>query len=997
MGQTLPYDVANQQQQVIPYSVYHQRLWDTRDNMPQISAVSITQDKTGYMWVATEGGLTRFDGDHFRNFNSEDTPALSDPILRTVYVDELNQLWIGSTNGLIVKRDSAFIEPDFGFQSPGKIEDIVEFNQRIYIAANGLFSVDRTSLAVDAIEMNRGQVTALARQGDKLWVAFNNALGVIDSEGQYQFIKLQGQPQQSQIEHLTDYNGSLVVGTTRGVFRLSDEGQLTPALFSGNPITDGVEMLYADSKGNLWIACKQRLIQIHGNEIIEEVTSIDDKTLPWFVTAFEDHQGNLWFGSRTHGLQRLRYDGSRNFGVEAGLAEPYVWTFANQQDHVLVGTNGGLYQFKQGRFTLLVNDDRLPNNVVYTLFIDSKGNIWAGTRAGAVQLTSDYQVIQQFPSLQNYQINGFTETADGAIWIATLKGLYRWDGHQLTNQSEQLQLTSDNTRAVFTDSAGQLWIGTAAGAYKYANGKLNAFTEDRILHSTSISFFTQLKDKRMIIGTLQAGFAIEHDGNWYWPQIDKLPAENLLYAAEYDGSLVVSNVKGVYKVALASLAPNTPLDIRVLVDDYGPEANRDGIRCCNGAGNAKGTLKDGILYLPTLNGVGVINLAQAIDAVSEPIPVIEGMVIDNRWYTQSGATLPLGKRNARFEFSSPKFYRNSALRFRYFLDGYDANWTGTISRREGYYTNLPPGEYQFKVQTRMQEQSAWSTPTVYHVVVPAYWYEQNWMRVVFVCIGVLVIWGLIQLRMRRLERSKARLESMVAARTRQLDNANKKLAEANKQLENASLTDSLTGLRNRRYLDVYIDNILARSKRLEQGIFCIILDIDNFKILNDQLGHSVGDDILVAFSDILRREVRHSDHIVRWGGEEFLILLDAGVSVAEFMERLMSAIAHTDWPHGSRLPTKPSCSAGVCYHHSGLTNWHWEHSLILADKAMYLAKRGGKAGWLHMQPKADVPEDLRTDVTTCSAEALLCSNYFDLQGSEHIMSSAAQIKGVTPT
>lgn len=984
--------VADMQHSPIPYSVYHQRLWDTRDNMPQVSAVSIAQDKTGFIWVATEGGLARFDGHHFRAYDAKDSPVLLDPILRSVFVDSLDQLWIGTSSGLIVKRGSTFTKLDVKDVSLGKIEGITEFAGKIYVGGNDIFIVDKTALTIDKIGMGLGPVTALVKDQESLWAVFNNALVKFKHDGTYQTISLKGQPSNFQINHLVVYQDRVLVGTSRGVYQVDDDGQLTLVDFDGKPVTDAVGMLYADSKGNLWIACEQILLQIYGDKIVEEVSGIDRKTLPWFVAAFEDKLGNLWLGSRTHGLLRLRFDGSRNYGLNEGLAQPFVWTFAQYQDGILVGSNAGLYRFKEGHFTPLVDDERLPNPVVYTLFVDSQQRIWAGTRAGVAMLDSDFKVIRQFPRLQNYQVNGVTETPDGKIWIATLEGLYSWNGESLVNESKRLSLKSVNTRAVFADQTGRLWIGTAVGAYQYAKGKLTTFSEDKTLSSSLIAFFTQLHDGTMVVGTFQSGVGIQTETGWYWPDAGRLPAKNALFAAEYDESLVISSSKGVYKVALASLKPKHALDIQVLVDDYGAEANTDGIRCCNGAGNAKGLLYNGMMYLPTLNGVAEIDLSQAIDSVSLPQPVIEGMEAENRWYDSNDVVLPRGQRNVGFKYSSPKFYRNSALRFRYMLEGYNAGWSGALTRREAFYTNLPPGAYQFKVQTRMDEQGAWSAPAIYRFTVPAYWYEQNWMIGIFVCLGILALWGVVQLRMRRLEHVKARLEEMVAARTMELDKANKQLEEANKQLEEASLTDALTGFKNRRYLDVYIDQILARCQRLDKGVFCILLDIDNFKILNDQLGHSVGDDILVAFCDVLRRQVRNSDHLVRWGGEEFLILLDVGVSVAEFMERLMDAIATHVWPHDCELPNKPSCSAGVCYHHSGLSNWQWEHSLILADKAMYLVKRGGKAGWLHMQPKVDMPTTLSLDVPKLTPEELLRSHHFDLRGSAHIMSSVNKIK-----
>ena len=985
--------VAKEAPATIPYSQYHQRIWDTRNNMPQVSAISIAEDNTGFIWVATEGGLARFDGNRFRIFDGRTSPLFSDPILRKVFVTPDDRLFVGTSNHLLKIKDGQIEEVLLDGKSLGAINDIIWFNGYLYAAGEGLFRVSANGDHVNRIAGEAGHIRTLATDQHRLWIGSSTGLSYLDGQHISQSVPASGLPSGAHIIHLAQYREQLLVGTSEGLFIASDSGKLRAYETTSGVINDPIEMLFADSKGNLWIGGKQRLLQLTGHTLVEEVNEIKGRTSPWFVSAFEDRAGNLWFGSRTHGLQRLRYDGTASLGKKAGLDEPYVWTFGKQRDGILAGTNAGLYLLKNHQFTPLIQDARLPNHVVYSILTATDNTLWLGTRSGLVHLDENYQVLQRFPQLDGMQINGIEEFPGGDVLVASTGGLFRWDQETLQKVSLSDGEEIGNTRFVFADNTGDIWAGTTGGLI-HLNGKGELMpVNDDILNTVSIAYIGQLKDGRMLVGTFQSGFAVQQQSGWYWPDERQLPASGVMFMAEQDDNLVISSLKGVYQISKHSLEAGAPVEVSMLVDDYGPESDTDGIRCCNGAGDAKGLVDGNILYLPTLNGVATIDLTLSAINRRGLVPVVDEIIVQGESVTKSGALLPEGERNLQINYTSPRFYRNSALEFRYRLNGYDRDWINAGNRREAFYTNLPPGDYTFEVEARLKEWNAWGEPAFFRFSMPPFWYEQQWMRLVFVLLAVLAFWAVYHIRTRRLERARLQLEAMVTARTAELDKANKQLAEANEQLQQASLTDSLTRLNNRRYLDTFIDKILAKAARQQRGVFCIILDIDNFKVLNDELGHAVGDDILVKFADILRREVRSADHVIRWGGEEFLIVLDAGISVSEFIGRLMCSMELTRWPHQQRLSSPPTCSVGVCYHPpGGEAGWTWSHTLILADKAMYMVKRCGKEGWLQLQPQQPVAEDLPEKVIKQKPEMLVNSNRFHMEGSPHILAAVSNLK-----
>ncbi len=977
---------------VVAFSEYHQRLWDTRSHLPQISAISIAEDPRGYIWVATEGGLARFDGNHFEVFDGSISPLFADPLLRKVFVAPDGVVWVGTTDRLItICTDNHIREITFADNPLGRIDDIVWFEGAIYAGGDALYRIDvshadksksHSDEAVTRLPVT--QVTALTVKSDELWVATDQRLLSIGDARVVQEIDLASLEDRTHITSMALYENRLVLGTTSGLMQLDDYQQLSSYKLNALEISDSIELTFADSYGNLWVAGNQRLLQIVKDQLVEEISEIDGKTAPWFVTGFEDRWGDLWFGSRTHGIQRLRFDGTRRLGEAEGLAESYIWTFTHSKNGILVGTNRGLFLYANKRFAQVVADNRLPNKVVYSLFTDSNEQYWVGTRAGLVLLNADFSIRQSFPMLDNHQINSIAEGDDGAVWIATLGGLFRWKDNALQNMTAEFELGTVNIRYVFFDDKHTLWIGTARGVYQFTHGKARLYTDDKTLSETSVSYIGQLSDGRIVIGTFQSGFAVKNADGWRWMTPDLLPAAGVMFMAEDSDKLVVSTLRGVYQMSKQSLTMEGRPDTKLIIDDYGQEADADGIRCCNGAGSGRGISEDNYLYLPTLNNVARLDLKQALTRERPLSTVVESLKTRNKQYFSGEPELPIGVRNVQFRYTTPLFYRNSALTFRYRLVGYDPEWTNVGGRREAFYTNLPKGNYTFEVQSRLKEQNQWSEGATFQFSIMPFWYEQPWMRFLFLIAGMFVLWGFFYVRTLRLQRAKQRLEDVVQSRTRELDAANQQLAEANSQLKKASLTDALTGLNNRRSHDCNIKSILDRAER-QQGVYAVLLDIDNFKALNDTYGHAVGDEVLMTFSKVLQQRVAYNDHLIRWGGEEFLIILNGNASPAEFITGMTTAMQQAPWP-AAIAKSPPTCSVGICFHAPVQHHkWVWQHTLVLADKAMYLVKRQGKDGWLLLSPDDHARDAIADAVIYQAPDALLTEDALTMRGSAHVI------------
>ena len=285
-------------------------------------------------------------------------------------------------------------------------------------------------------------------------------------------------------------------------------------------------------------------------------------------------------------------------------------------------------------------------------------------------------------------------------------------------------------------------------------------------------------------------------------------------------------------------------------------------------------------------------------------------------------------------------------------------------RGQAVYTRLPQGEYTFRVWG-MDGEGALSGPIeIPFRIRPAPWLAA-WAIALYA--AALIGLGYGASHVRTLARRAATLETEVAERTREL-------AAANHQLELASLTDPLTGLSNRRFLSVSIEPDVRQAVRnsLDAGaapernadLIFYFLDVDHFKQLNDRAGHAAGDQVLVEIAGRLREAARDTDAVLRWGGEEFLIVSRwtdrrTGEVLAE---RLLDAVAGAPFAIGSGAGTRVTCSVGWAPYPWRLETpeaVHYEQVMSLADRALYLAKQEGRNRAVGVMPGPDgtvVPE-----------------------------------------
>jgi diguanylate cyclase (GGDEF)-like protein len=275
---------------------------------------------------------------------------------------------------------------------------------------------------------------------------------------------------------------------------------------------------------------------------------------------------------------------------------------------------------------------------------------------------------------------------------------------------------------------------------------------------------------------------------------------------------------------------------------------------------------------------------------------------------------------ASLDFAAPR----APIRYR--LEGLEDEWGST--QRSIHFSRLPPGHYVLSVVNGTQELRL-------PVTVEPAWYQTWVFRALAGLAALALLYAAYRLRVRRLRARERELEKLVAARTRQLETAYQ-------QIEEASLTDPLTGLRNRRFLEQSIGADLELSARGHGDLVVLLIDLDHFKSVNDTHGHAAGDAVLAELARLLQETFRASDYVVRWGGEEFLIVVRFvdRAGAGELAEKIRASVAAHPFPVPDGTILTRTCSIGFSsWPQQGMS---WDQVIDRADAALYAAKRGGR-------------------------------------------------------
>lgn len=719
---------------------YSLATWGLSEGLPSDVIWAIAQDVDGYLWLGTDAGPVRFDGVRFMTPEAVGLPALAKVPVRAVCSARDGSVW-------------------FGFGGQGGVSRLRKGQVHEYGPSEGL---------------GEGIVNMLFEHPDgSIWAG--NEQGLFSFDGHRWQRSEDGVPPIPVHTAFVDSRGGFLIGTARGVFR-RDSGQVTfkradllgdtvrsitedrfgtiwvsdeivglralpDARFPIHPIEHvrGSRLLH-DRQGNLWAGTFARgLWRVRSGArphavSIERTTALTGFTV---ISLEEDREGNLWVGT-AHGLNRLtpyKVTPLTDLGLVRGVE-------ATRDGRIWVGTFDAVFRFDDASANLRRGPEHLPGPLT-AMHADERGHVWVATGRSLFRFDRGRLAVVKSATNRSGEILSVSSDSLGGVWIHDLeRGISRLNGDQLaplplplhlrrarvtsslTDRSDQFWFAFDNGavgvansrgiarfyeapagldagvyRAIYQDQSGVIWLGGTDGLSRFAEGR----------------FATIRAPATLPVGQITA--IIEDNQGCMWLAIH--------------GSAIVRIRRSELDEAFAKPSYRPRYSVYNELDGLSGTPRWFGHRSAARA-------SDGRLWFVGGRGVTVIDPLRLPAESATPVRVrIEGALVDDRRLeTLSGSLLPA--RTARLEIHYGVLNLTTPLetRFRYRLEGFDTNWIDAGTRREAFYTNLPPQKYRFQVVASRDEGTWTEAATAWDFSIAPTFYQTTWFALVCVA-GVI--------------------------------------------------------------------------------------------------------------------------------------------------------------------------------------------------------------------------------------------------------------------
>ena len=798
-------------------SQYSVKVWNMETGLPANSVYAICQTRQGYIWLGTQDGLVRFDGEDFEWFSRQRVPRLPDDTIRALYEDSKGNLWIGTVSGGLT------------------------------CCKNGVFSTypvsqHKTLYKISAINEDR--------EGN-LWIgSFSDGLTCLKNGRFSNYTTTEGLPHNLVSAIYKDSRGDLWATTTAGIVKISEPGKFLvypsrQVIPSPRPISLVVSLYEADS-GALWIGTVGHYLFRSKNGTPTAYGARQGLPHPTITCLYRDRHKSLWIGSDGGGLARLSKGTLSSLSPGVGLADGFIQAiYEDREGSLWVGTlDGGLHQFRDSLFTAITTGEGLVHNYSQCVYRSQDGDLWIGSQGGLNRLTKG-TVSGQWTTHQGLlhdSVACLLEDPPKTLWIGTWGGLHRLEGERLTAVTPKQGLSDRRITCIERDRQGNIWIGTANGLNRLDRhtGKWTAFTTAQGLSGSTIKTIFSDSRGNLWVGTdrgldcfkhglkspqqpaVEPGshaFGCAHEDSegvlWFGSEDGLLRVmprekeagwdtytydvhcglvENYVYAILEDdsGCLWLGGRNGISRVSKKELDGVFGGTIERVVPEVYDESDGMKSRWCTAAGCQT---RDGRFWFPTAVGTAIIDPHRLKQAQPAPPIVIQEFTADGASVhiedgTPGKRQLELGPgiKRLTFYYQALSFTTPHKIGYRIRLAGYDREWLDMGNVRSTTYTGLSPGPYTFSV-TAAHPGGPWSRQgeeTSLSFYLRPYFFQTTWFYLLAVLFVLAAAFFVHRFRVRQLKAGERELKVRIKQATRDIEAQKRQLEDQTVQLTEQS-------------------------------------------------------------------------------------------------------------------------------------------------------------------------------------------------------------------
>ena len=760
----------------------------TSDNgLVQNQVFDIYQDRFGFMWFASTGGISRYDGVSFHNYTLKDgLPSLG---VKCITEDHDGNLWFGTNNGIVkydyrkftpFTVDSGFVEGTvwsalcdqngflwFGTRGGGLVRydghKFTTFSSSSGLHNDGIYGLyeDRAGMlwigtrssgiyryngsTFTNFRLNANGEESIIRsfsedaQG-RLWVfSFGDGIYVKDQTGWIHYTMKNGLPENDMYRSCFLKSGTGLISSINSGFLIWDGTSFSRQVTTSNGLIGNQTLcIYEDREGTIWFGCANGISKLTTMNF-ESWTIQEGLSSSKVYSITEDNRHALWVGT-DNGISIFTPSGITNLNYRDGLPQGQVWSLISNRDGSMwIGTVKGLYVFDQNRVRKIHNNSPVNDQTVSNMLRDRSGNLWLGTTVGVTKFDGesfrDYKVED---GLSNPYCYSIAQDCTGVMWFGTNHGLNRLDGDNFTSFTVKQGLEDDDINAMITAPDGTLWFGTNAGLHSYKDGQFRFFG-DSVGISHGVLALARDSTGLLWVGSLYAAYA-------------------------FDGTAVVKTISKDKGTIGTEIINNNSM--------YVDHKNN--------------------LWLGYFTGLTKYQTSTDRQSTTAPLVWITGWLINEKyeelpfWDADFIGNLDYKDNTLTFTFRGLSYRNEEDVRYQYYLEGLDADWSKPAKSPDIRYTNLNPGEYLFSVKAINGDGISSKQAASLRFVIRAPFWQKPWFLLLVMVIAVSVAWQGIRLRTRRILQRNRDLEQLVSDRTKALRDYSTKLEETNAALEESN-------------------------------------------------------------------------------------------------------------------------------------------------------------------------------------------------------------------
>lgn len=761
------------------------RQLSVKEGLSQNSVVSITQDHTGFLWLATQDGLNKYDGRQFTTYPLQFTditrPSYSK--LGNIYTDRNGVVWVIPSDHLVYSYD----EIDDSFSAVPGVRDASTvfqdyrgthwfgtFDGKLY-QRSGDGTVSEVALTLEP-DHSIYDISGLG--GDEVFVLTDRHLIQIDAETKALVINTPKVPLGagvnagfSAIERSEDQR--IWIGTFGDGLYFWNPGstdlqRIAPDEFQGYlPKNLNILDLYFDSKQRLWVTTygsglfmldfkKKSVQQFKAEKNNPRALHYND-----ILCVYEDNSGTLWFGTDGAGTSYYdayleKFNSYTNYQTPENINIDVVRALTvDEASAIWIGTSGkGLTQFEpryNSWTTYTVTNSEIPSNRIMSLHHDADGELWIGTQGAGLSLLNKQQQFKNYNRTSKISLPAMTiwaifEDSKHRIWLGTRdEGLVRFDKSVGVIQSFQdfrvrdSVVTRKNIRVILEDPQGHFWLGTDDQGLIQFNpdtGQSEVFVsgvEGNAISGNGIKSLYYDPKGVLWVGTAGNGLNAMNlrSGNVdTYTTADGL-SNNVIYGILPDGQghLWLSSNKGITRFKPPK--ENHGIPEIVNYDNYDALATEF---------NTGAYFKDelGQLYFGGLEGLYWFNPQDISQSTFlPPTAITDFRVLNQQKSVHSDTLLAYNQNTIDFSFSSLQFSEPEKNQYRYRLLPYEEQWVASGNKNFVRYTHLPPNAYEFQVISSNYDGKWNDQPERFRFTIAAPWYFNTWSKLMYALLFVL--------------------------------------------------------------------------------------------------------------------------------------------------------------------------------------------------------------------------------------------------------------------